>query len=289
MITTNYIVIAILITFGNFIKSFAQDSVATTNKPEKARIFVMFMDSISTANQPDITRFFIGFTGTYLVDRNTGAIFQVVDKGCITNIPTAYGDGGSFGLNLKYTFGGKSSNNHSISLRFLYESIATTKEILNGDFIVYDLKKYIYKLPSYMSADINVTYISLSPLYSYKISSAFPLEISAGPYLSFVINSNFIQELSVVNNLPIDLKDKDFNPYPMGKKTVLVLYNKEISNLNEYLYGLKFNLSYSLNLSDNLIINPEIGYNLSLSNLTKNTNWKITSYYIGFSLLFGIY
>jgi hypothetical protein len=191
---------------------------------------------ISDSSSRDSTRFMLGIMGGYLYNQHTEAYFQNTEHYCVYKIPNAVGNGYYVGLNFKYLL--DSNALHSIGLRLTYNNMNAQYSTLGDNFSSITYVKYpevpfpvpkLVTTGSEFNADMNFSDLTFNLFYSMKISNNFPLEISAGPYFTYLIKNDFREIYSLINPPPGVRFDFDPNYKYLNNFTSVILWDKEIN------------------------------------------------------------
>jgi outer membrane protein OmpA-like peptidoglycan-associated protein len=120
--------------------------------------------------------------------------------------------------------------------------------------------------------------------------------IGLEPYINYkffgVINSYLGFKLSYLMSGMVDQKEEIISPdnvtFLDGRVIQNDFYDLDIPNMNSLLFFGVFGLGYDLKASKNIILTPEIRYNLPLNNIC-DVDWKASSWQFGAALKIPIY
>ncbi|MFH1052407.1 MAG: hypothetical protein V1779_15920 [bacterium] len=247
---------------------------------------VVCCDELFCDNSDSLNHTFIGLNFGYLNVVQIKANTQLDDPFCWNKIPTAFGNGYYYGIKLIYNLGNGDNSINSLLLNFCLNNIRTNSQHIGDTFPAYNINQRLVNAMTEWKIELEYYLLSIDMLYNQKFCNEIPFEIRFGFNLSLPVYSNNFLTYNMVTDSVIFAKVQGYK-YMNNYRTVVVI-DDEIRKLLSSILGIKAEISYSIFLSENIILTPEIGYYYPLSAIVENTDWKLRYLNAGLGIFYRI-
>lgn len=221
---------------------------------------------------------------------------SIDDEGNLLCNPFENGtDNGFFvGLSWEYLLGDVETSNSSIIVRGLYNtfpstleaggdsfpSLATVEGQNGGQQIINSSTEYIN--------EVNYNVFTIEAMYKLNPFPGLPLGFAVGPTFDFAMvrEQNQMMNLVEPNNAyfsnynPETQTSTDGNVYTNDGRT-MVIREGEIDESSAFRFGLKAGVQYEILTSGKLYIVPGLFYNLGITNLSGQEDWRVDALQMG--------
>lgn len=188
------------------------------------------------------------------------------------------------GLNMEYKLFSSGNICNSISLNLDIRNSILENHVSGSKILQYfedpsDLKDSVLVVSStQLQEKMNFNFLNLDFLYRVRFNSFIRYGLELGPFISIPIKAKSYEEYKIVEPILTQFPLVQGYKYNDNYRTV-VLYEGNIKNLNPFYWGIKTNLFIEYEFLDFIKTTAEVGYSYPLSNIVKNSDWKIESYY----------
>jgi len=204
------------------------------------------------------------------------------------------------GITFEHFFGAFESSKSSLIIRALYSTYPSYLEVVgqeypknirydgNGDGIIDTSQIVKTSVTNKDVVEYNVASVELA--FKIKPITGINFGITIGPTIDYAITATNKQsfELTKPTNAQfIRLPDqviKDNNYKYENNDRSLVFYDGDIEEAQQLRFGLKIGLQYEINLPGKWYIAPAVYYNLGLTNLQKDLDWRVHALQIGIDI-----
>lgn len=235
---------------------------------------------------------------------NKPAIPLALDDVPCPNFENGSANGFFVGASFEYILGKAANSNSSIIVRAMYntfpsyfeqqgDNLPTTVNVLqpNGTYVPEERITSI----NYLN-DVDYSTISMDVLYKFNflpISGNLQLGAVAGPTVDFALTTAEINRMRLVS--PDNARLIQADPaliaqngwsYPADGKT-LQFNDGDIAGATSLRVGLKLGLQLEYSLEGVLIV-PNVMYNLGLTNLSPDYDWRVSALQFGVDVRFAV-
>ncbi|MCX7879097.1 MAG: hypothetical protein N2517_00340 [Ignavibacteria bacterium] len=151
---------------------------------------------------------------------------------------------------------------------------------------------------------LNVTYSMLTVEAMYKFNIAYGLVVTGGPTFDFVLQSNLLQKMEIVEPANVKFKmvprdqwkEKGIVRYENNDRTIVAWdgaparptsRNPDVKS-TAFRFSLKFGIQYEIITGTKIDIIPGIFYNLGVTNVNNVESWKVSSIQAGVDIRFTL-
>ncbi|MEO5929727.1 MAG: outer membrane beta-barrel protein, partial [Candidatus Kapaibacterium sp.] len=164
------------------------------------------------------------------------------------------------------------------TVRLVFSSSSTKFEADEEIGQVSDAKGTIVPAISRYTVETKVTQVSLDPTVSYWIGQKFPLILSVGAHLGYVLGGTYSQGEKLVSPQGLTYKTEGTTERNQNSGDL-----QQVSKIGG---GIVVGLGYDLQVTPKLSIRPEVEGLLSLSGPVSGIDWKSHELHLGVSFMF---
>ncbi len=199
---------------------------------------------------------------------------------CCTNYDFATGFGYSFFTGVEYTpetllFGYSYSYDFLVSYNNLSAKYAIEEKLAN----IITGNKYIEAFSEH-SLDAQIYSINIEPGFNISPFQSLPLSIRLGFNLGVLFGQTFIQKERILS--------PDWITYKETGTQIKYHYSGDIPDASQFYSAITLGFRYEAMRYGNYSISPILNFSYGLSNVTSNTDWKISSLQAGISIGYNI-
>lgn len=252
----------------------------------------------------ETTPFYIGPIAGYnrvLHSTNKPAIPLALDDVPCPNFENGSANGFFVGISVEYLLGGAKNSDVSIIGRAMYntfpsyfeqqgDNLPTTVNVRQQDGSLQPEQR-ITSI-NYLN-DIDYSAISLDLLVKYNfvpLTQTIQFGVVAGPTFDFALTTGEINRMQLVspdNASLVVSPQASANGWSYPDPRTLQFNDGEIPDAQAFRAGLKIGAQLEINQSGFLIV-PNLMYNLALTNLSPDFDWRVSALQIGVDLRFAI-
>lgn len=205
------------------------------------------------------------------------------------------------GLSFEYLMGNvkEGKSNSSIIFKALYSTLPASFE-QTGD--IFDSRRIgttaaddkIITTATLWTCDVAYNVVALEALYKFRPFLGSGFGVVAGPSFDFAMTKTKTQKYKLVaptpNNVQFTDQPKDgpikFLRYEDNRRTI-VFEDGDIANASAFRLGLLAGVQYEVPFKK-LFIVPHADFNLGITNLSSDEDWRVNAFQIGVDIRFGI-
>lgn len=218
------------------------------------------------------------------------------------NICPIFEDGNSNGfyggLSFEYLIGEVKNSNSSIIIKALYSTLPASFEQTGDKFDSRTLGvtvdgDQIVSTSTLWTSEVEYNVLAFQAFYKFRPFMGSGFGVFAGPSFDFAMTKTKDQKYKLVSPQnatfkPIDPTQTDikFLRYEENNRTI-VFEEGDIPNASAFRLGLIAGVQYEFTFSK-LFIVPHADFNLGITNLSSEEDWRVNAFQIGVDVRFGL-
>lgn len=239
-------------------------------------------------------KIYVGVIGGYNYSLHTAELATFADVLCPS---FENGDNHGFfgGVFWELPFGNIVNSKHAVIFRVLYNTLPASFEQGGDSYpsLVDDPSQPtgydIINTTTKHTLEVNYSMLTIEPLYRFTVADQIGLCI--GPTFDFPMTKTKEQKFLLIDPDYVQFRRPETpNPdhtYTDNDRTIIV-HDGDIDGAAGFRLGLKLGIQYEILLGTGIDIIPEVFYNLGLTKVTDQEDWRVNAIQAGISVRFAI-
>lgn len=195
------------------------------------------------------------------------------------------------GFSFEYLLGDVKRSTSSIIARAIYNtlpvSLETPGDVAPSNVIVNGQEAIVNTAVRHLN-EVKYDILTFEVCYKYNPIQGYGLGITLGPTFDFALTKQQNQTMDLIQPLNAQFKrDPTTNYQYANNDRTIIIKEGDIPNSSAFRLGIKAGVQYEILLNRFYVV-PAIYYNLGLTNLSSDEDWRVNALQIGLDLRFSL-